>query len=254
MIARDWVKLILWLILLFVIIRIGIWIYNMKPPIPVQQVNALIPKEKYYDQSISNPNLSLRLGAFQIVQGAGPPMCQKMWYAYRYVRKTDGGYSNFSDWLGPIYSGATPTILNPLCTTSPVVSGNVTTTTTIPTSLSSTMPSASQTPASPTSASTQTTSESQCPTVVMMPPDSCNANAPTVGTMSPLIYNPLTSIYTANLHRFIGDNPPVSQQDLDSSVVVGVLLPGGPSGLSYSWMDSLKNPSTVSQICPGCSS
>jgi len=62
--------------------------------------------EKYLDKTIKTPNLNLSLGDFKYYPDAGSPKCDKLWYSVRYVKEADGGYSELSNWIGPIYAGS----------------------------------------------------------------------------------------------------------------------------------------------------
>lgn len=61
----------------------------------------------YADPSIPTPTPALYLGDFAYSQGAGPALLYPMWYAFRYIRESDGGYGPLSEWTTlPIYAGA----------------------------------------------------------------------------------------------------------------------------------------------------
>ncbi len=57
-------------------------------------------EEKYEDSNIPAPTPQPYLGGFSYSQSSGPPFCNPVWYAYRYVRNSDGGYGPLSNWTG----------------------------------------------------------------------------------------------------------------------------------------------------------
>ena len=64
--------------------------------------------ETYHDDTIPAPSTSLQpyLSSFDFVEGEGAPFCSPVWYSFRYVRNSDGGYSNLGVWSEAIYSGS----------------------------------------------------------------------------------------------------------------------------------------------------
>jgi hypothetical protein len=63
--------------------------------------------EKYQDSTIPTPTPQPYLSSFVYAPGAGAAFCLPVWYAFRYVRNSDGGYSAMSPWTNaPIYAGA----------------------------------------------------------------------------------------------------------------------------------------------------
>jgi len=69
-----------------------------------------VPSPRYFDGTIKTPRNKLYLAYFKhdpFVKNIDR-MCRKMWYSYRFVRNTDGGYGVMSPWTeGPIYAGST---------------------------------------------------------------------------------------------------------------------------------------------------
>lgn len=73
--------------------------------------------EKFKDNSIPAPSPLIYLSNFSLSRGAGPPFCAPTWYAFRYVKNSNGAYGPLSKWSGsgtltgdvqiplPIYSG-----------------------------------------------------------------------------------------------------------------------------------------------------
>ena len=65
--------------------------------------DCLSIEEKYKDPSIPAPSASLQpyLSKFSFVDGVpGGAFCIPAWYAFRYVRNSDGGYGPLSQWSG----------------------------------------------------------------------------------------------------------------------------------------------------------
>lgn len=57
-------------------------------------------KETFFDKSIPAPTAQPYLGGFYAATGGGPPFCAPVWYAYRYVKNSDGRYGPLSPWTG----------------------------------------------------------------------------------------------------------------------------------------------------------
>lgn len=70
--------------------------------------NCVYVQEKYLDDTIPGPKQNLYLGSFTYSQSIqGGPLCDPTYYAFRYVRMSDGGYSKMSPWMTiPVQSGA----------------------------------------------------------------------------------------------------------------------------------------------------
>jgi len=77
-------------------------------PWPWAQPNCVFLVEDHYDSTIVKPAAALYLGDFQYDSTlSGGAVCRSMWYAYRYVRLSDGAYGPLGEWTqAPIYAGA----------------------------------------------------------------------------------------------------------------------------------------------------
>lgn len=121
MVVSRWVWAALFLVGVFVLL-VGaylVWRYLLTstPPNPCGNLpgswvrpNCWWVNERYADSTIPAPTQQVYLGAFSEDPSLpGGPLCTPMWYAFRYVRISDGGYSSLSPWSGTIYAGA-PTL------------------------------------------------------------------------------------------------------------------------------------------------
>lgn len=110
--AIFWVLLILSLIL-FIFAAV---VFLLKGP-PVgcanlsglwQRPNCVNIMEEKFDSSIPTPTQKIYLGDFTFDPNLqGGPLCFPMFYAFRYVRISDGSFGPLSPWTTePIYSGA----------------------------------------------------------------------------------------------------------------------------------------------------
>jgi hypothetical protein len=104
-------------ILVLLIIGIGVWFLpKYVPPAGCGNLssqwarpNCVFLTESYSDSSIPTPTPSLYLGSFSqdSSPSVGGPCCTPMWYAFRYVRLSDGGYGPLSEWTTvPVQAGA----------------------------------------------------------------------------------------------------------------------------------------------------
>ena len=182
--------------------------------------------EKYSDPSIPTPSQNLQpyLSEFIYAEGEGAPFCAPVWYAFRYVRNSDGGYSTMGPWSGAVYSGSENLPWYPGF-------------------------SPSGTPAAPSGTS------------FSAPSGTCNANQPTVILTSPINspggqFDSLSG-YSLNVHRQIGSidaNGNVTGFDPSSEGdVVGVfeVFPG-LNGATATFVDAVFNPSPNSTATRCC--
>lgn len=113
-----WIWIAIVFLILLIGISVGIYIYykykQSKPSgggsncnTSQWDKNCVYYLEKYADSTITTPAQPLYLGAFGYSQGAGPALCQPMWYAFRYVRQSDGGYGPLGSWTTqPVFAGS----------------------------------------------------------------------------------------------------------------------------------------------------
>lgn len=207
----------IWIAIVFLILLIGISVgvyafYKLKKSssdkprcnTSQQDSECVYYLEKYPDSSITTPGQTLYLGAFSYSRGAGPALCQPMWYAFRYVRQSDGGYGPLSDWTPasqPIFAGS----CNLPC--APKVCGS----TLVP----------------PTGNSHA----------------SVTYNAPQVVTVSTLDY-PLYQGYVANIHRYVGTDPTIPPPAGTEGTIIGTLetVSSSSHGFTSQFIDVLFNP------------
>lgn len=73
-----------------------------------QKPNCVNVMEKKMDLSIPKPKQKIYIGQFSYDPNlAGGPVCFPMYYAFRYVRISDGSFGPLSDWTTiPVYAGA----------------------------------------------------------------------------------------------------------------------------------------------------
>lgn len=177
--------------------------------------------EKYADPTIATPTPQPYITNFTATSGAGPPFCAPTWYAFRYVRNADGGYSSMSPWSG--YTSADPT--NPI----PIFAGSAT----FPTP-------PGQTPNFPTGSA------------------SCTFNMPTIALTAPLdfaISYMQPNGYSLNVHRQVGyidqSGNPQGFDPSSEGVVVGSFMVGPPgSSPVATFIDAAFNPKSTTQ--PRC--
>jgi hypothetical protein len=214
------------LTLLFLGIAIGIFI--LKQPIidSCQGVSniwvrpqCVYIQEKYLDTTIPIPKQNLYLGDFTYDPNLpGGPLCEPMYYAFRYVRTSDGGYSPLSPWTTiPIYSGAStfpcyPQGSNPTsnppdgwCSLDGIETGS----------------------------------------------QSCQFNRPTIVTVDPLDLA-IADGYILNLHRQIGTFDPTSTGELVGNLLAVSRNNPNAQGWTSSWPDVLFNPNSQGTRCRGC--
>lgn len=78
---------------------------------------------------------------------------------------------------------------------------------------------------------------------------SCTLNEPKLITNFPLDYDLVQGQYGINVHRYIGKNPPSSNED---GQIIGMMLPVNDSRGFTSFYNDFDNPSSDAQWCPGC--
>ncbi len=120
----HWVWYIILSIIALVLIGFGIVVALMKQP-SLNNCGRAGPEyirpqcvsinELYADSTVPTPSQPIYLLKFTYDPSAaslGGPPCNPLWYAYRYVRTSDGGYGPLSSWTTqPIYAGSP----NPPC-------------------------------------------------------------------------------------------------------------------------------------------
>ena len=210
--SHTWLWIVLGIIIVIaIIITIILVVHHFEPP----HKPFSPPPEKYLDTSISTPTQQLYLSNFQYNPNLNTyPWCVPTWYAIRYVRVSDGGYSQLGPW--------TPT-------TSPVQSGNTS------------LPCYDTTNDGYTNNCTFTTINNS----ILVNPDTCNFNQVTIGTPSPLTYS-IEQGYYANIHRQSGTFNPDSQ-----GMIIGILTPDTGTFVG-SWEDVLYPPNTQDVTCSNC--
>jgi hypothetical protein len=192
-----------------------------------QRPNCDYVTENYNDTSIASPLSTMYLGDFYFSEGgASGGFCIPTYYAYRYVRISDGGYGPLSAWSAPIRSGA--------CTL----------------------------PCYPPPGSTAPQS-SWCATDGILVGDQTDSNGystlsyntPVMVVMDaiPLPYSNIDS-YVLNVHRYVGLIPPSST---DEGQIVGVMYPlqadengaSPPNGWQGKFIDAAYSVSTPGIVC-----
>jgi len=110
---------------MFVCIGVAAYFYFMKDPRDSEQCaygcdqtairspwlngpDCLSVKETTLDSSIPMPTQIPYLSNFRFSPGAGYAFCSPAWYAFRYVRNSDGAYGPLSEWSGTDLAGGTP--------------------------------------------------------------------------------------------------------------------------------------------------
>jgi hypothetical protein len=159
------------------------------------------------DSSIKTPDVPLYLSSFTSSPALGPAWGVNVWYRYRYVNGTTGGYGGFSPW-----------------TKSAISSG------------SSTLPCKNSTWLKHQDLAIF--GGSQCPSGK----STCQANLPQL-TLDSFQY-PITSNFYANVHRYVAqssDTTPPTATSQDQ--LVGMLVPNGKGGAIF--FDISASPCTV---------
>lgn len=169
--------------------------------------------EKYADNSIPNPQQQLYLGNFTYDPNLpGGPLCDPMYYAFRYVRISDGGYSKLSPWTTtPIYSGAKTL------------------------------------PCYPSGKSTDNCAHDNIPTGS----STCKNNRPVIVTVDPLDLAIIDG-YVLNLHRQVGTFDPNSEGQMIGFLMAGERNNPDGNGWTSNWVDVLFNPNPNGNRCKGC--
>jgi hypothetical protein len=163
--------------------------------------NCYYATESYLDASMPNPQtapntfnnqgIKIWLGDFQYSEGAGPAVCQPVYYAIRYVRLSDGGYSQLGEWNGPIFSGTIAGLdINDI-------------------------------PCYPNSANTSDES-TYCSFDGIT--NGATFNMPTLVTIDPLQVT-FQDGYVVNLHRYIGTSATDVPTSSDEGTIVAYMLP-----------------------------
>ena len=227
-----------WYILLgvfaVVFLCLAVTMFFMRYPAKCQFGCALAPsfmngplclsvKETNFDATIVKPSPQPYLGGFNDSAGAGPPFCEPVWYAFRYVRNIDGEYGPLSNWSGS--SG--PTDLDP----QPIYSG------------ASTLPCAAP----------------GCSAWgITLGNDTCTYNQPTIVLTGPLDFDVnfgQLNGYTLNVHRqvgYVGRDGIVHGFDSRSEgdIVGSFLVEMGNQSSTAKFIDAVFNPkSTTSSTC-----
>lgn len=85
--------------------------------------DCLSVKETVPDSSIPMPSQIPYLSNFRFSPGAGYAFCNPAWYAFRYVRNSDGAYGPLSEWSGtdPTNPSGTPLAIYACATKLPCV-------------------------------------------------------------------------------------------------------------------------------------
>jgi hypothetical protein len=168
--------------------------------------------EVYLDGTIPSPTPIPYLGNFEYSAGAGSAFCLPVWYAFRYVRNSDGGYSALSPWTGQSSVGGS--IAFPLA----IYAGA----TTLPTVPNQTIPSA------------------------------CNLNQPTIILNQPLDFDVnygAADGYTLNVHRQVGymsNGAAAGFNPTSEGTVVGSFV---VSPASTFFIDAVFNPNSGGGTC-----
>ena len=86
-------------------------------------------KEKKFDSSIPAPDQIPYLSKFSYSSGAGPAFCSPAWYAFRYVRNSDGAYGPLSGWSGtnPLKPNDVPLAIYACASNLPCIPGSAST-------------------------------------------------------------------------------------------------------------------------------
>lgn len=113
----TWILVILLFIVVGFFAVAGVWTYYLSQPTTgvapmqgwVNEGTTTYVAESYYDPTISTPTQQLYLGKFDYNSDSTfPPRCLSTYYAIRYVRPSDGGYSTMGPWMEyPVIAGAT---------------------------------------------------------------------------------------------------------------------------------------------------
>lgn len=219
-----WIWIAIVFLILLIGISVGVFVYykvketgggNDGPKCNQSQMssNCLYYQEKYADSSITTPTQQLYLGQFTYSQGAGDALCQPMWYAFRYVRQSDGGYSALSPWIqSPVFAGA--------CT--------------LPCA-----PSVCGTPQVPPNGRPQDSVTYNAPTIVTVSPLDYPLD----------LLSSSGATYVANVHRYVGVTPPSATEE---GTIIGMLEPQpqpNPNGFTAVIPDVFSNPGSGASTC-----
>lgn len=204
-------------------------------------------EEKVFDASIPAPNQMPYLSDFSYSAGAGNAFCNPAWYAFRYVRNSDGAYGPLSPWSGtdPTKPKDTPLAIYGCASQLPCI------------------------PSATTKASTQTSPTS--PTYACaqngIPTGSATStfNVPTIALIEPLNIDTKYSQkdgYTMNVHRQVGyidndgkihDFDPTAEGDIVGSFLENPGHADGHSGSIYAqFSDRVFWPQSNQQSSCGC--
>lgn len=113
---------IIWVVvlgtLIIGLIFFGLWVRNLKKPTPGRNCHETSDwlwsddcfsfQEKFFDSSLDSPaGVRPYLINFESSAGMGNPLRLPMWYRFRYVNVSTGGYSDFSEWTtNPVIVGS----------------------------------------------------------------------------------------------------------------------------------------------------
>lgn len=165
-----------------ILVAIGYFVYRhvkgtpAPPPcnVPGMDPTCSYVLEKYQDPTLKAPTQPLYLTNFEYIPEQGAPWCVPTWYAFRYVRVSDGGYSTLSEWTHlPVQAGASMFPCPDGKCWFKTASGGA--------------------PLSGT--------------------ETCHFNAPVIGTIGPLDYDITQGVY-ANVHRQHGALDPSSEGEI----------------------------------------
>ena len=194
---------------------------NQPYPPGWQRPNCDYVTEDTYDASINTPEAELYLGDFYYSEGSSSGgFCLPTYYAYRYVRVSDGSYGPLSSWSPPIQSCACELPCYP------------------PT---------------PTTPDDQRCSVDGIPLGDQLDihgNETCAYNTPVMVVMEQIQtpYND-TNLYAINVHRYSGLSPPSPTEEGE---IVGVLY-AFPTSDEHGWygkfVDVLYGVSTPGDVC-----
>lgn len=204
-------------------------------------------KETFYDKNIPAPTPQIYLGGFEYSQGSGPPFCSPVWYAYRYVKNSDGRYGPLSKWSGynpknpdavpaAIFAGANSNLLP--CAP-----------------LNGAAPSCSTLGIPPNTCGNSSSPGFNLPTVVLVEPIGGDGIDPRFGQP-----DAQENGYTLNVHRQTGTGfddkgRPQGFDPKSEGVIVGsfLLIPsGGGNGTTAFLPDAVMNPNVTNMSNCGC--
>lgn len=206
-------------------------------PLWMNGPECLSVKETKYDPNIPKPSQTPYLSNFKYSAGAGPAFCSPAWYAFRYVKNSDGSYGPLSDWSGTSLEASDG----------------------IPLAIYAC---AKNLPCIPSKSSSGTKSSNSCSAAgIPTGPLTSTFNSPTLALVSPLKFKTNFDSkdgYTLNVHRQVGyidsdgkikDFDPKSEGD-----VVGFFIenPSAKNGIYAKFQDNVFNPESNQSDDCGC--